>query len=79
MVSLDVPSLDEYVDLIVPDFLEVGVLIPLLVEAVREYSGGRYCPSCEEILCLKEKNIIFRWDCTLSQYDVGNGDHLILI
>lgn len=79
LVSLDIPSLDEQVDLLVPDFLEIGTLTPLLVEAVCEYSGGRYRPSYEEILCLKERNLIFRQDCTLFQYSVGNGDHLILI
>ena len=78
LVSVSVPSLSEAFDVLVPDFVEIGRIIPLMVSAVEELTNHAYVTSGQELLCLKEQNLLLRRDATLSAYGVKNGDHLLL-
>ena len=42
-------------------------------------SGGLYVSSGTELLCVKGQDTILDENASLSQYDIGTGDHLILL
>lgn len=78
LVSVSVPSISESYDVFVPDFVQISSIVPLIVSAVEELSNHVYVSSGQELLCLKEKNILLHTEATLSAYGVKNGDHLLL-
>lgn len=78
LITLEIPSMGESFDLFAPGFLEIGMLIPLLTEAVAELSGHRFTPSGQELLCSEKGKTLFCPDRTLGEYGVKNGDRLML-
>ncbi len=79
LICLEVPSISSSFEMYVPDFLTVRELIPLLVKAVREMSGDRYVSSGCELLCARNSDYVLDEDAALAYYDIGNGDHLVLM
>ena len=79
LICLEVPSISKAYEIYMPDFLTVRELIPLLVKAVRELSGDRYVSSGCELLCAKNPDYLLDDDAALAHYDIGNGDHLVLM
>ncbi|MCD7819603.1 MAG: EsaB/YukD family protein [Lachnospiraceae bacterium] len=79
LICLEVPSISQSYEIYVPDFLAVKELIPLLVKAVSELSENRYVSSGCEFLCAKEPDFLLDEDAALSHYEIGNGDHLLLM
>ena len=78
LITLEIPSMGEQFDMLAPADVEVRVLAPLLAEAAAELSDHRYVPSGSELLCSRERAMLFRQDGTLCSYGVRNGDHLML-
>ncbi len=79
LIILEVPSISSQFELELPDFVAIKTLIPRLVRAVRELSGGLYSSSETEFLCARNQNLLMDEDACLKDYDIGNGDHLILM
>lgn len=79
IVNVEVPALNENYDILVPEILRVHEVTELIAEAVASFSNGRYCPSKQELLCLKERNILLVQNATLGDYGIKNGEHLVLI
>lgn len=79
LIFLRIPSVGEAYEIYVPDHVSVRELIPLLSEAVSELTRHLYVPSGSEALCSEEQNILLDENRTLSDYAIGNGDHLVMI
>ena len=78
LISLYVPSLQMDFDLFVPENLMIRELIKLLVEGVKDLSGGKYKISGRELLCVKGANILLSENLSLSDYRLRDGERLVL-
>ena len=78
LVNVEIPSMGENYDMFIPDFLKVGDVLKLLIKAVTELTNNRYVSSGCELLCIREREMILKGDELLSDYNVKNGDHLVL-
>ena len=78
LTNIVIPAVSENYDVLVPDFLPVSEITPLVAKAVTEITNGRYVPSGCELLCWKEKETVLDGFKTLGFYGVQNGDHIIL-
>ena len=63
----------------VPDYVPVRDLLPLLIRSVEDLSGGLYVSGGTELLCVKGQDTILDENASLNQYDIGTGDHLIIL
>lgn len=79
LITLSVPSVEQDFDVLVPDFLPVREVIPLMAEAAAEITRQMYVSSGGEILCRKEPSMILEGEYTLQDYRVANGERLYLI
>ena len=79
LVNISIPAIGEKYDVLVPDFLRIKSVIPLIAEAVENLSNHMYVSSGAECLCSADKNILLRHNATLKQYGIQNGDHLIMM
>ena len=79
LVCLQVPSIGRTFEVFIPDHLRVKSMIPLLVKAVTDQSGGEYVSSGHEFLCSVGQNALFDEDARLADYGIHNGDHLLLL
>ena len=78
-IMLKVPALGESYEMQIPSYIQIGGLLPMLVDAVASMSGGIYQPSGQEFLCSPVYNCILADDKTLEIYKIQNGDCLVLI
>lgn len=76
LLNITVPAISENYDVLVPDFMPVSELVPLIANAVEDMSEHRYQSSGAEILC--GNGNVFSSQYTLKHYSVANGDHLML-
>ncbi len=65
MITLKVPSVEQKFDVLVPDFLPVKDVIPLMAEAVSELTRMMYVSSGAEVLCRDDPSEIFNGEYTL--------------
>ncbi len=79
LVTLTVPVISEKYDIWIPTFLEIREVKRLLAKAVVELSGGRYVSSGNEILIEKETNHQLAESDVIQQYDIKNGNNLIMM
>ena len=79
LVRLEVPSIRSEYEVLVPDRLRVGEVLPLFIKAVTEFSGGAYMTSNHEFLCAKTQNRLLDEDASLADCGVRTGDHLLLL
>lgn len=79
LICLEIPAVGESFEMYVPDYIPVRNLLPLLIRSVKDLSGGLYVSSGTELLCVKGQDTILDENASLSQYDIGTGDHLILL
>lgn len=78
LVNLTIPALSESYDLLIPDFLKIRVLMPMVADAVTELSSGQYISSGKESLCCRELSKALDQGSTLRECGITNGDHLYL-
>lgn len=76
LISLAIPAISKKYDMLIPDFLTVTELTPLIVNAVEELSKQRYHPSGAELLCGEFGSLNPRF--TLNQHNIKNGEQLWL-
>ena len=79
LICLEIPSVFYSFEARVPVHMTVREMIPLFVQMAADLSGGAYVSSGRELLCAKRQNILLGADATLSDYGIGNGDHLTLL
>lgn len=79
LICLDVPSISLSCEAMVPAGLRVRELTPLLVRIATDLSDGMYVSSGHEFLCSKDPDCLLDEDAALEDYDIGNGDHLVLL
>ena len=79
LVKVSVPAIGEEYDVLIPDFLRIKSVTPLIAEAVENLSNHMYISSGGEHLCSADKNILLRPNATLDKYGIKNGDHLVMI
>ena len=79
LVNVFVPSISENYDVLVPDFLPVKQVTRLIAEAVVYLSDCKYVSSKKEWLCHAERKLLLRGNLTLKDYNVRNGDHLVIM
>lgn len=79
LINLYVPSIGESFDVYIPVFLTVKEIILLLAKAIENLSDGRYLSSGQEILCLKNRNMILTETHLLEDYAVRTGEKFVFI
>lgn len=79
LVDLYVPVIDQRFDILLPDFLSVKEIIELIAEAIEKLGNNQFRAFGNEALCCQKSNMIIAGDRTLKDYNVQNGDTLVLI
>ncbi|MGN1181410.1 MAG: hypothetical protein ACI4SR_00265 [Faecalibacillus sp.] len=79
LISLYVPSINERYDMNIPRFMKIKDLIDLLSQAIENLSNGRYISSHGEILCLMNQQILLFNDKRIEDYNIQNGDVLMML
>lgn len=79
LVNVEIPAIDHSYDMLIPDFLQISDVIPLVVEAAEEMSQHEYKASHKETLCYKEGECVLPIDYTIGECNIKNGDTLLLI
>ena len=77
-VVLEVPATGQSYDIMLPACITVGEATALLTGMVRELSAGQYVCTGNEILCRREGALLLRRSCTVEEYGISDGEHLIL-
>ena len=78
LVTIEVPSVEQSFDLVVPETLTPQLLIQLLYQLLAELTGNEYVPSGTELLCRREDRSVLPIDLPLNEIGIRMGDHLIL-
>lgn len=78
LVSVYVTSLQERFDLFIPTMLSMQELAQLIVRGLVELTNARYEPSGNELLCLKEPPTLLHQKKTPADFQLRNGDELVL-
>ena len=79
LIGLYVPAVQERFDLLGPVDEEVSVLIRLLADGVCELCQGRFTPSRQETLSLRQSGLPLHPGRTLAEYGVEDGAQLVLV
>ncbi len=79
LICLEVPSVSRTYEVLVPGDLKVRDLTPLLVKAAADLSDGTYVSSGHEFLCARHSGHLLDEDAVLTDYGIGNGEHLIML
>ncbi len=79
LIVLEVPAIRNEFEMRVPDNLQLKKMIPLMVKAVNELSGGTYVSSGHELLCTRRLNGVLDAEGTLANYSMVNGERLLLL
>ena len=79
LINLYVPAAQEQFDVLVPPHLDIAALIRLLAEGAAEICAGRYVPSHQEMLSLREPDLLLHPDKTLADYGIEDGARMVLI
>ena len=78
LVTFEVPSVALQFDALVPEFMSVEELRPLLYPLLEELTNGAYVPSQQEVLCRKEDAVLLPLGVGLRETGVKMWDCLIL-
>ena len=79
LVGLYVPAVQERFDLLVPTDLDIASLTVLLTNGVEELCGGSYSSSHQELLSLRQPDMLLHPRLTLGDYGVENGAQMVLM
>lgn len=79
LICLAVPSVNRTFDLFVPLDLEISELTKVIVNGVKDLCGGGYISSNEEMLNLKNPQMLLNPNNTLRQYRIKDGCEIFLI
>ena len=79
LVNVKIPAINGEYDMLIPDFEKIETITSLITDIASEMSGNQYVSSGEEVLCHRENRVVLGTGHTLKDYDVKNGDTLLLI
>lgn len=79
LINLYIPCVGQKYDVYIPVFLTIREVILLLSTAAESLTDGKYHASGDELLCEKGRNILLDKNHKILDYDIKNGDELILI
>lgn len=79
IVNVSIPAISEQVDVMIPIFLTVKEVVPLIASSVEEISAHKFISSGHGVLCRKEDMSILPENKTIAELRIQNGDHLVLI
>ncbi len=79
LIGLYVPAVQERFDILVPTDVEVAVLTRLLADGVCELCQGRFVPSRQETLSIRQSGLPFHPSRTLAEYGVEDGAQMVLV
>ena len=79
LINLYVPVLLQDYDLLVPQEVKIRKVMDLIADGVAEISRQRFQKSGNEVLMREESVKPFHPEKTLYDYDVRDGERLILI
>lgn len=79
LIRLVIPVIAREFDVYIPVSVSIQELTDLLIRAVESNTDGAYRSSGTEILCLKEKKELLNQKLTVREYEIQNGDHLVMI
>ena len=78
LIDLFVPAIGMHFDVFIPEFMQIKTICELLGKAVVELSEEQYVSSEQEVLCSVEMQLVLDCEKTLEDYNVQNGDTLML-
>lgn len=78
LVTIEVPSVEQQFDLLVPPSLTPSLLRELLYQLLNELTVSAYVSSGRETLCRREDRKILPSEVSLEDSGIRMGDHLIL-
>lgn len=78
LIGLYVPAAQERFDLLVPADLNIETLSSLLISGVTELCNGRYIPSRQGMLTLRNPDMLLHPEKTLADYGIEDGAQLVL-
>jgi len=78
LLNLYVPAVQQAFDLFAPVDVDIRTLTGLLAKGVAEICGGRFLPSGQELLTMKNPDTLFDPIKKLEDYGVEDGAQLIL-
>lgn len=79
LIGLYVPAAQERFDILVPTDVEIAALTKLLAKGAVELCEGRFVPSDQEMLSLRQPDLLLHPEKTLADYGVEDGAQLVLI
>jgi len=79
LINLYVPAVQEQFDVFVPPNLDIASLIQLLADGVAESCRGRYMSSHQEMLSLRQPDMLLHPEKTLADYGIEDGARMVLI
>ncbi len=79
LIKLYVPAIDTSYDIKIPVSLPIMDITQLLAQAVENLSNGEYVSSGSEILSVKNKQLVLFNDQTPADYEIKNGDVLMMM
>ncbi|WP_418745977.1 hypothetical protein [Frisingicoccus sp.] len=78
LISLYVPSINQHFDVLLPSFMEINSLIPMITEALADITQYRYVPSGEEILCNSSSGILYDRNHTVEECGIRYGEKVYI-
>lgn len=78
LVSVRCVATDEAYDVYIPAKLKISQISQLLGKGLEEMSDRKYVSSGKELLCMKSANILLEPEMTLNDYQVKNGDEILM-
>mgnify|MGYP004636512173 FL=1 len=79
LIKLYVPAIYTSYDIKIPVSLPIMDITQLLAQAVENLSNGEYVSSGSEILSVKNKQLVLFNDQTPADYEIKNGDVLMMM
>ena len=79
LIHLRVPSIRREYDVWMPQDVQIRTVCQVLADGIREMSEGLYCCSDKEMLIKPENEWLLNPEKCLMDYDIADGDELILL
>ena len=79
LINLEVPAISAVYEVKIPDCVTVKELANLLSKTVEDLSDRRYCDSGAEVLYYREQDCLLKEGYMVGDYDIQNGDHLVMM
>lgn len=79
LINLEIPSILESYEIFIQSDIKIEELIELITTSLTKITNGQYMASGQEVLCMKRKNIKLDNYKFVYNYEIVNGETLLLI